>query len=303
MSPLVVASILAGTAAAVAFLGIALYLSAPVERTAADLLLEREPSPGGRDPLRAVDASAFGQRLRAELRSAGMRTRPSSFIVLTLGILVVGLLVFPGMFSEVGVLLALVAASLPYIVVRRRAGQHVREFKHQLPAVLDLLANGLRAGQSEVQSFALVATEMTGAAATEFRRMHRELELGSTVEAVSRSLLDRIPDGDLELMVDAVQLSHRVGGDLAQMLEQIATTIRQRDRLTLEVGALTAQARASVWLVTALVPLGLLAISALNPEWGRLLFQTGAGRVLLAITAFLVGIGYVTARRAAVVDV
>jgi Flp pilus assembly protein TadB len=73
--------------------------------------------------------------------------------------------------------------------------------------------------------------------------------------------------------------------------------------LKLEVGALTAQARASVWLVTALVPVGLLMINLLNPEWGRLLFQTGMGRVLLTITAFLVGIGYVTARRSSVVDV
>lgn len=302
MSPLVVASILAGAAAAAAFLGLAAYLSAPAERSAADFLAERSLEKRT-DPLAALERTALGRRIAADLASAGMRTRASSFLVLMLVLLVGGLAVLPGMFGEVGVLLALVAATAPYLVVRRRAGQHLREFKRQLPAVLDLLANGLRAGQSELQAFELVANEMSGAAAAEFRRMHREVQLGSTVEAVTQSLLQRIPDPDLELVVDAVQLAHRVGGDLATMLEQIATTIRQRERLKLEVGALTAQARASVWLVTALVPVGLLAINFLNPDWGRLLFQTGSGRVLLLITAFLVVIGYVTARRAAVVDV
>lgn len=302
MSPLVVASILAGVAAASAFLGLVTYLSAPAERSAADFLAERSIEKRT-DPLAALERTALGRRIASDLASAGMRTRASSFLALMLVLLVGGLAVLPGMFGEVGVLLALVAATAPYLVVRRRAGQHLREFKRRLPAVLDLLANGLRAGQSELQAFELVANEMTGAAAAEFRRMHREVQLGSTVEAVTQSLLQRIPDPDLELVVDAVQLAHRVGGDLATMLEQIATTIRQRERLKLEVGALTAQARASVWLVTALVPVGLLAINFLNPDWGRLLFQTGPGRVLLLITAFLVGIGYLTARRAAVVDV
>lgn len=302
MSPLVVASILAGAAAAAAFLALAAYLSAPAERGAADFLAERSLEKRT-DPLAALERTALGRRIAADLASAGMRTRASSFLVLMLVLLVGGLAVLPGMFGEVGVLLALVVATAPYLVVRRRAGQHLREFKRQLPAVLDLLANGLRAGQSELQAFELVANEMAGAAAAEFRRMHREVQLGSTVEAATQSLLQRITDPDLELVVDAVQLAHRVGGDLATMLEQIATTIRQRERLKLEVGALTAQTRASVWLVTALVPIGLLAINFLNPDWGRLLFQTGSGRVLLLITAFLVGIGYVTARRASVVDV
>lgn len=302
MSPQIVVA-LAAAAAALGVVGVVLYLAAPRERTAASFLAERSMRAPARDALAPVDSSPLGRRLAADLAAAGMTTRPSALLLMIGGILIASAWVLPGLFSEVGYVLALAAAAIPYVVVRRRAGRHAREFKRQLPAVLDLMANGLRAGQTELQVFSLIATEMSGAAKEEFERMHRELELGATVEGVTSSLLERIPDAELELAVDAIHLSHRVGGDLAQMLGEISGTIRQRDRLKLEVGALTAQARASVYLVTALAPIGLLAISAINPEWGRLLFQTPAGRILLTIVFTLVGVGYLTARRASMVEV
>lgn len=294
---------LAGAAAFLAAIGVVFYLNAPRERTAAAFLAERSMRAPARDLLAPVDASAIGRRLAADLAAAGMTTRPSALLMVMLGILAGGVFVLPGMFGEPGYVLAVVIAAIPYVVVRRRAGRHAREFKRQLPAALELMANGLRAGQTEVQVFGLIADEMTGAIKEEFERMHHELDLGATVEGVTASLLERMPDPDLELAVDAIHLAHRVGGDLAQMLADIAGTIRQRVRLALEVGALTAQARGSVYLVTALVPVGLLMISLINPEWGRLLFQTGSGRVLLAIAFTLVGIGYITARRASQVEV
>jgi len=302
MSPQIVVA-LAAAAAALGVVGVVLYLAAPRQRTAASFLAERSMRAPARDLLAPIDASLLGRRLAADLAAAGMTTRPSALLLMTVAVLLGGAWILPGLFSEVGYVLALAAAAIPYVVVRRRAGRHAREFKRQLPAVLDLMANGLRAGQTELQVFSLIATEMSGAAKEEFERMHRELELGATVEGVTSSLLERIPDAELELAVDAIHLSHRVGGDLAQMLGEISGTIRQRDRLKLEVGALTAQARASVYLVTALAPIGLLAISAINPEWGRLLFQTPAGRILLAIVFTLVGVGYLTARRASMVEV
>lgn len=303
MTALELASLLAGAAAAVGFVGAVLYARAPAEKGASDFLREAEAGPKRFDLAKAIDDSPIGQRIAQDLAAAGMTRRPSSFLFLTAGILAGALLVLPGMFGDIALLIAPLAAAIPYVFVRRRAGQHLRQFKRQLPAVLDLLANSLRAGQSEPQAFALVGTEMQGAAAIEFKRMQRAIELGATVDSVTEDLLRRIPDPDLELVVDAVQLAHRVGGNLPTMLADIAKTIRDRSRLEMEVNALTAQVRASVYLVTALVPLGVLAISLLNPEWGRLLFQTTAGRVILGVAFGLELVGYVVAKRASVVEV
>lgn len=296
------AAAVVGLALGLAFVGLTLYARAPVPARAADLLAERRRGSGG-DLLGVIDASPIGKLVARDLDRAAMTQRPASFIVLIAAILVGGLVVLPGMFGDPGVFYAMLAAAIPYLVVRRRAGRHSREFKRQLPAVLDLLASALRAGQSEMQAFALAGSEMPGAAGEEFRRMHEELQLGSTVDSVTTALHARLPDPDLELAVDAIQLSHRVGGNLAEMLGQISGTIRDRIRLGQEIKALTAQARASVYLVTALAPIGLFFINLVNPEWGTLLFDTPAGRITLAVAFTLELIGFLTARRVAQVNV
>lgn len=291
------ASALAAVAVAIFVVGAYAYLRAPVPPRAVELLADQPGRRGAMlDPRVAVERSAIGRRLASDLRAAGMTMRSSSLLSVMAAILLVGWLVFH---PAVGV----VGALLPYLVIRRRAGQHAREFARQLPAVLDLIAGALRAGQNETQAFAVVADEMHGAAAEEFRRMERQLALGGTVEDVTQSLLERLPSADLELAVDAIQLSHRVGGNLAQMLADIAATIREHRRLEGEIRALTAQGRASVYMVTALAPLGLLAISFLNPPWGQLLFETTGGRIALGLVFALELVGYLLAQRMASVEV
>lgn len=297
-------SAMLGAAAALTFGGAVVYLRAPAPPRASDILFEGTAPRGRRDLRELIEATPMGRRLDADLRRAGMRVRGGDLAVVLAMVFVASLVLFPAVFGPtLGVLFALGAVVVPYLVIRRRAGRHAREFEAQLPAVLDLIASALRAGQTEPQSFALVAEQMKGAAAEEFGRMQREIGLGATVDAVTQSLHERLPGRDLELVVDAVQLAHRVGGDLAEMLAAIAGSIRDRDRLEGEIRALTAQQRASVWLVTALAPIGLLFINFINPEWGALLFGTAMGRVVLGIAAFLELIGFLFARQASVVEV
>ena len=297
-------SALLGTATALTFVGAVVYLRAPAPPRASDILFEGT-APRGRGDLReAIEATPIGRRLDADLRRAGMKVRGGDLAIVLALVLLASLVVLPAMFGPtLGVPFAIAAALVPYLVIRRRAGRHAREFETQLPAVLDLIASALRAGQTEPQSFALVAEQMKGAAQEEFARMKREIDLGANVDAVTQSLLDRLPSRELELVVDAVQLAHRVGGDLAEMLAAIAGSIRDRTRLEGEIRALTAQQRASVWLVTALAPIGLIFINLINPEWGALLFGTTLGRIVLGIALVLEIVGYVFARQASVVEV
>lgn len=289
-------AVLCAVATVAAVTGGYAYLRAPVPVTAVDLLMAsgapREG--GGWRPM--IERSVIGRALDADLRRAGMTMRASTLVLLVLGLLVILWLV-------VNPVAGIVAALVPYVLVRRRAGRHAREFAQQLPAVLDLMANALRAGQSEAQSFQLISEQMKGAAGEEFKRMHQALGLGATVEGVTQALLERLSSPDLELVVDAIQLAHRVGGNLAEMLGGIATTIRNRSRLEGEVRALTAQGRMSTYLVTALAPVGLLLIAFINPAWGNTLFNTLPGRAVLITAAVLEVIGYIAASRASAVEV
>lgn len=297
-------SAMLGAATALTFAGAVVYLRAPAPPRAIDLLTEGSAPRSRADIREAIEATPIGRRLDADLRRAGMKVRGGDLAVVLLLVLVASLVVLPAVFGPtLGVIAALAAVVVPYLVIRRRAGRHAREFEAQLPAVLDLIASALRAGQTEPQSFGLVAEQMKGAAQEEFARMKREIDLGATVDAVTQSLLDRLPSREMELVVDAIQLAHRVGGDLAEMLAAIAGSIRDRTRLEGEIRALTAQQRASVWLVTALAPIGLLFINFINPEWGALLFGTGLGRIVLGIALFLELIGFLVARQASVVEV
>lgn len=271
-------------------------MRAPAPVTAADLLMDRGVRREGRDQRTPIEQSPIGLALDADLRRAGMSMRSSTLLLVMLVLLVGGGL-------ALNWIVGIVAAALPYVFVRRRAGGHAKEFAQQLPGVLDLIASALRAGQSETQAFALVAEQTKGAAGEEFKRMHQALGLGSTVEGVTQALLERMPSPDLELVVDAIQLAHKVGGNLAEMLAAIAATIRARSRLAGEVRALTAQGRASTYFVTALAPIGLLLISFINPAWGETLFQTVAGRIVLGIAAVLEIVGFFTARAASAVEV
>ena len=299
-----VGATLVGLAVAVAVVGAFLFVLAPTRRRAVEFLRENE-APERRTSWRdAIERSALGRAVEADLRSAGMTAGSSSFLGSLAAIAIVGFAVLPALFGTgVGVLLALAATAAPYVVVRRRAGRHRKEFARQLPTVLDLIASALRAGQSEVQAFEMVAQEMTGAAAEEFGETQKAIALGASVESATQSLLERLPSADVEMVVDAIQLSHRVGGNLAQMLADIATIIRDRTRLEGEIRALTAQGRASVYLVTALAPVGLLAINLINPAWGQLLFTTPLGWIVLATVAILELVGFLTARAAAAVEV
>ncbi len=294
--------ILAALGAACAGVGVMAFVRAPAPRSALDYLREEPPRrSSSRDP---VERSPLGRAVAGDLERAGVAVRSSSFVAGTAALLVVGLVVLPEFLdTPLGQAVAVAVAAAPYVVVRRRAGRHAREFARQLPAVLDLIASALRAGQSEVQAFGVVADEMEGAVKEEFDRVRKEIGLGSSVEAATQGILERVPSADLEIVVDAIQLAHRVGGNLAQMLADIAMTIRDRTRLAGEIRALTAQGRASVYLVTALAPIGVLAISLINPDWGRLLFSTTLGLIVLATVAFLEIVGFLIARRAAAVDV
>jgi tight adherence protein B len=156
---------------------------------------------------------------------------------------------------------------LPTIFRSQMKRQRRSKINDQLPDLLQTLAGGLRAGQTFIQTLDSAAQELGEPFRSELLRALRELELGVSVEDSFEGLRERIADDDFDLVVDAVLIQRKVGGNLAEVLTNIAHTIRERIRIRGEVNALTGQARLSGWV------LGLLPVAVgglvymMNPDY------------------------------------
>jgi tight adherence protein B len=191
---------------------------------------------------------------------------------------------------------ALVLSFLPNIYVSWRAAARVKAFNNQLGDTINMLANSLRSGYSLLQSMDLVSREAPPPVSQEFKRVVQEVGLGLTTEQALGNLMRRVPSDDLDLMITAVNIQHEVGGNLAQILETIGHTIRERVRIKGEIRVLTAQGRISGYIITGL-PIALaVMISLINPEYMSPIFTFGlppdAWCCLPAASLVMIGIGY-----------
>ena len=138
---------------------------------------------------------------------------------------------------------------------------------------------------------------------SEFRRVVQEVGLGRTTEEALQSLLRRMPSEDLDLLITAVNIQMEVGGNLAQILDTIGHTIRERVRIKGEIRTLTAQARASGWIIT-LLPIGLAAVlSVISPDYFNPMFKQTLGIVMLAVGGFSMLIGFALIQKIVKIEV
>ena len=153
---------------------------------------------------------------------------------------------------------ALIGFWLPRFWLNRRKGGRLNAFNKQLPDTITLIANALRAGSSFLQAIELVVRESRPPISTEFSRVIREVNLGLPFEQALENMVRRVRSDDLELMATAISIQYQVGGNLAEILDSIAYTIRERVRIKGEIRTLTAQQRLSGYVVAGL-PIGLAA--------------------------------------------
>ncbi|KAB8140530.1 secretion system protein [Chloroflexia bacterium SDU3-3] len=174
-----------------------------------------------------------------------------------------------------GLVGAVLGSFIPDIYVNMAAKRRLKSFNNQLGDAIGMLANSLRSGYSFLQSMELVSREAPAPMAQEFRRVVQEVGLGLSTSQALDNLLKRVPSDDLDLLITAVNIQQEVGGNLAQILETIGHTIRERVRIKGEISVLTAQGRMSGYVITAL-PIGLaMMISMMNPSFMAPLFTIG----------------------------
>jgi tight adherence protein B len=245
-----------------------------------------------------ADKTGYLERIEREIEAAGMKWRPGEVIVASflLG-LSVGFLGF-ALYGPIGALaLGLAAVAAPTLYIKFHANRRRRAFVSQLSDVLMLIAGALRAGYSLQQALAAVGEDAKPPASEEFRRAMAEIRLGATMDDALRDLAKRIGVVDFDWTVMAIQIQREVGGDLAEILEVIADTIRERERIRRHISALTAEGRLSGWILGVLpfVMAGFLLLR--QPEYLVPLYTTRMGFMMIGGALFLMIIGILWMRK------
>jgi tight adherence protein B len=223
------------------------------------------------------------------LERAGIPLRVGEYMTLRVAMALVLLLV---MFLVTrNWLIALPAAPIGYFLPRwyvsRRRRQRQARINGQLEEMLTLVANSLKSGYGLLQSFEYASRQISPPLASELKRMLQEANLGAGAEAAIEALADRIASPDMEMVVTAIAIQRTVGGNLAQTLENVAYTMRERDRIRGEIKTLTAQQRMTGVIIGALPIFVGVIMFAMNPDYMTPLFTETAGKVLLLIAAGL----------------
>jgi tight adherence protein B len=232
-------------------------------------------------------------RIQRDLARANLKLRVAEYYYIRFGMaILVGLLL--GVFRDPlsGVFGVAIGYFLPRIWVSRRISGRLGAFNKQLPDTITLLSNSLRAGSSFLQSIELVSREGAAPMSEEMGRVVREVNLGLGMEEALLNMVRRIKSEDLDLMVTAISIQQQVGGNLAEILDTIAFTIRERVRIKGEINTLTAQGRYSGYLV-AMLPVGLaFMLNLINPSFMEPLFTELLGRIALGLGIVMELIGF-----------
>ena len=244
-----------------------------------------------------------GQRIELLMQQADWPLHGTEFeAILLLWGLLVGFVTFlvtlKGVMFFVG---AIVAILLGFLLLALRIRRRRKKFTNQLGDMLTMVANALRAGFSFMQAFELISREMDAPMGKEVKLVVNEVNLGNTIESALNNMQQRVASPDFELVVTAVLIQRQVGGDLASILDTISETIAERVRMRREVMTLTAQGRASAW-VLMLVPIGLaIFMYGINPDYLSPLIETDIGRMFVAGAVVLEIIGCIIIQR--IVDI
>ena len=250
-----------------------------------------------------VSTRGFAANIRTDLARADLQLRVAEFLMIT-GVSVVlayllGQLIFDT--PVMGLALGVVGFFVPRVYVNVRKRQRLNAFNDQLGDTITLLANSLRSGFSIVQSMDTVANQLPKPISAEFHRVTQEIGLGLHYEEALNNMLRRVPSDDLDLMITAINIQGRVGGNLAEILDTIGHTIRERVRIKGEIRVLTAQQMISGYILTGL-PLVLgFVLYLLNKEYIGRMFRDPCGWIMLGVSLIMIVTGFLIIRK--IVDI
>jgi tight adherence protein B len=232
-------------------------------------------------------------RLQAFITQAGAGTRPATFLLLSgvAGISTYILVSFAYHLTLVPIGIGLAAAMIPMAVIAFRRHRRLRQVEESFPEALDLLGRAVRAGHAFTTGLEMVSKESPEPLASEFRTTFEEQKFGLPLRDALISMTDRVPLVDVRFFVTAILVQKETGGNLAEILDELARVIRDRFRIYREVQVKTAQGRLSAIILIALPLVMLVALEVTNPSYVGVLFSDPLGPTILGIAASLQVIG------------
>jgi tight adherence protein B len=192
---------------------------------------------------------------------------------------------------------AFMATALPFLHIHAKRKKRLKKFLQLLPDALDLMARGLSAGHAFTEALHMVATEMPEPISTEFRKTYEEQNLGLSLKLALQNMVERVPLLDLRMCVTAVMIQRETGGNLSELLEKVAYTIRERFRIMEDLKTMTLSSRWSAWLLCALPIFLAVYVTIMNPGYMDVMWRDARGNRLLALAAIMQVLGMLMVQR------
>ena len=276
-------------------------------RPAKEQETRQRSSPLGDRLNQALAGRGFAEDLSTQLARADLKMTVGEFLALQVISIFLGGAIGWLLASDSIVfiiLMAVVGFFVPRFFIGFKQRARLKAFNNQLGDFLNLMVNGLRAGYSPTQAMEAVASELPPPLSTEVARVVQEMQLGLTMEQALNNMLRRVKSDDLDLIVTAMNVQREVGGNLAEILDTISHTIRERVRIKGEIGVLTAQGRITMYVIVFL-PIGITAfLYLINRQYISLLFNSGPCGWAMAMCGILgITSGYFTIRRIVSIEV
>jgi len=219
---------------------------------------------------------------QADLQITVMRLVLFSFTAAALGFLAASMITIS---LPLKILFALIAGAFPFLHVIGKRKKRMKRFLQLLPDALDLMARGLSAGHAFTEALQMVATEMPEPISSEFRKTYDEQNLGLSLKLALDNLVHRVPLLDLRMCVTAIMIQRETGGNLSELLEKVAYTIRERFRIMEDLKTLTLSSRWSAWLLCLLPVFLAVYMTLVNPQHMEVMWRDPRGHTLLFVAA------------------
>lgn len=262
----------------------------------------------GGGPFAALVNGKLTETLALEIERADLSISPGEYVGLRLVLgfagLVAPVVILPG---AIGFVLAAVAGligyNLPKFYLNRRRQKRVDKLNAQLPEALTMIANALKAGFGLMQALSVAADQLSHPISTEFARTIHEMNIGSSAEEALLALSERSGSYDLDIVVTAILVQRTVGGNLGEILDTVADTMRERIRIKGEIQTLTAQQKLT-GMVLGFIPIACgLLFQVMSPGYIDPLFTTFMGRMMLGVGVVMETIGIMIIQRILKIEV
>jgi len=258
-------------------------------------------------PLPALDKvmGTAGSSLARLIEQSGVRTTPSAMALISLG-LALGSGIVCSFFVALPifwVVAAVAGGAMPFLWLGHKRTSRLRRFEEQFPEALDLLSRAIRAGHAFQTAMGMVAEELPVPVGMEFRKAFDQQNFGLPLRDVLNQMSERVPILDVKFFVTAVTIQRETGGNLAEILDNLAHVVRERFKILRQVRVHTAHGRFTGWVLMALPAALAVALSFINPEHMKLLFEERMGQMMIVGAIVMQIIGYVWIRRVIKIEV